>query len=122
LRPAYRRSFDDATGPRNRLRPDSSYNFPFGSPEVYDSDTIVDLDCAPKTLGVIGAGVIGSEYACTFAAPGAEVHLIDGSNVVLPTLDTEVSRALIVAMAQNGIVFHWNERAHTCDVGTDGII
>jgi NAD(P) transhydrogenase len=96
--------------------------FPFGSPEIYDSDTILDLDRVPKTLGVIGAGVIGSEYACTFAALGSEVHLIDGSDVLLPTLDTEVSRALCVAMVHNGIVFHWNKRAHTCTVSRDGVI
>jgi NAD(P) transhydrogenase len=96
--------------------------FPFGSPEIYDSDTILDLDRVPKTLGVVGAGVIGTEYACTFAALGSEVHLIDASDVLLPTLDTEVSRALSVAMVHNGIVFHWKERAHTCMVGKDGVI
>src|SRR5581483_9729614 len=96
--------------------------FPFGSPEIYDSDTILDLDRVLKTLGVVGAGVIGTEYACTFAALGSEVHLIDGSDVLLPTLDTEVSRALSVAMVHNGIVLHWKERAHTCIVGKDGVI
>jgi NAD(P) transhydrogenase len=96
--------------------------FPFGSPEIYGSDTILDLDRVPKRLGVIGAGVIGTEYACTFAALGSEVHLVDGSDVLLPTLDTEVSRALMLAMAHNGIVFHWNERANSCAVSTDGVI
>src|ERR1035441_1304078 len=36
--------------------------FPFGQGEIYDSDTILQLDRIPKTLAVIGAGVIGSEY------------------------------------------------------------
>jgi hypothetical protein len=38
--------------------------------------------------------VIGSEYACTFAAIGTEVHLIDGRHELLPYLDKEVSAAL----------------------------
>jgi NAD(P) transhydrogenase len=87
--------------------------FPFG-PRVYDSDTILELDQLPKTMAVVGAGVIGSEYACTFAALGAHVHVIDGRDVLLPFLDTEVSRALAAEMERNGIVFHWKERAQAC--------
>ena len=91
--------------------------FPFGSPEVYDSDTILELDRLPKTLAVVGAGVIGSEYACTFAALGTQVHVIDGRDVFLPFLDGEISKALASAMVRNGIIFHWNERVQACDAG-----
>jgi len=94
--------------------------FPFGKGEVYDSDTILQLDRIPKTLAVIGAGVIGSEYACTFAALGAEVHIIDGRDKLLPFLDTEVSYALVAAMERNGIVFHWNEDVRHCVVAESG--
>ena len=45
--------------------------FPFEMHGVYDSDTILELDRIPETLAVAGAGVIGSEYASTFAALGA---------------------------------------------------
>jgi NAD(P) transhydrogenase len=89
--------------------------FPFG-PGVYDSDTILQLDRLPKTMAVVGAGVIGSEYACTFATLGAEVHVIDSRNDLLPFLDGEISRALTADMEKNGIVFHWGERAETCVV------
>ena len=73
-------------------------------------------------MAVVGAGVIGSEYACTFAALGAHVHLIDGRDVLLPFLDAEVSRALTAAMERDGIVFHWNERARpaSCRTGPTG--
>jgi NAD(P) transhydrogenase len=84
--------------------------FPFGCREVYDSDTILELDRIPETMAVIGAGVIGSEYACTFSALGTKVHLIDGRDVFLSFLDAEVSRALSAAMEKNGIVFHRKER------------
>src|SRR5580704_16972427 len=84
--------------------------FPFGCREIYDSDTILQLDRLPETMAVVGAGVIGSEYASTFAALGASVHLIDGRNVLLPFLDAELSRALTAAMEKSGIRFHWSAR------------
>ena len=84
--------------------------FPFG-PGVYDSDTLLDLLNIPKTMAVVGAGTIGCEYACTFAALGTQVHLIDSHDVLLPFLDSEISRALVTEMQRNGIVFHWKERA-----------
>ena len=87
--------------------------FPFGCREVYDSDTILELDRLPGTMAVVGAGVIGSEYASTFAALGASVHLIDGRNALLPFLDAELSRALTAAMEKNGIRFHWGVRPHS---------
>lgn len=84
--------------------------FPFGCQEVYDSDSILNLDKIPRSLAVIGAGVIGSEYASTFAALGAQVHVVDGRDTLLPFLDKELSEALQAAMIRNGIVFHWKER------------
>ena len=97
--------------------------FPFGEAHIYDSDTILNLDRLPKSLAVVGAGVIGSEYACTFAALGVQVHLIDVRDVLLPFLDAEVSQALSVAMERNGIVFHRNERVLECaGKGADGIV
>ena len=47
--------------------------FPFNTPEIYDSDTILSLDGLSERLAVIGAGVIGSEYACTFEIGRAHV-------------------------------------------------
>ena len=48
----------------------------------------------PKSLAVVGAGVIGAEYACMFAALGVPVHLIDGRDCLLPFLDLDVAQAL----------------------------
>jgi len=89
--------------------------FQFGKGEIYDSDTILNLHRVPKSLAVIGAGVIGSEYGCTFAALGAQVHIIDGRNQLLPFLDAEVSRELKAAMERNGVTFHWNEKVQKCE-------
>lgn len=90
--------------------------FPFDKPEIYDSDTILNLDRLPKCLAVAGAGVIGSEYACIFAALGVEVHLIDGRDTLLPFLDAEISQALAAAMEGNGVRLHKKERIQECIV------
>jgi len=94
--------------------------FEFDDDRVHDSNEILELKALPRKLVVVGAGVIGSEYACTFAALGAEVHLIDGRDRLLTFLDTDVSRALETAMAGNGIRFHWNERVIRCDSSQPG--
>jgi len=94
--------------------------FPFGKGEIYDSDTILRLDRVPKTMGVIGAGVIGSEYACTFAALGTKVHIFDGRGELLSFLDGEISRALTAALERRGIVFHWRETVQACSVQDGG--
>jgi len=105
-----------ATG-SSPLRPPE---FPFADDRVHDSDEILQLTAMPTKLAVIGGGVIGSEYAGTFAALGVEVHLIDGRDVLMPFLDGEVSRALATAMAANGVQFHWKERVTACDASQPG--
>lgn len=94
--------------------------FPFEDPRVCDSDQILEIERLPRHMVVVGAGVIGSEYACTFAALGTRVHVADGRDTLLSFLDTEVSAALENAMEDLGIVFHWKERVTACDVGEPG--
>jgi NAD(P) transhydrogenase len=96
--------------------------FPFDHPRVHDSDELLYITSIPLSLAVIGAGVIGSEYACTFAALGVRVHVIDGRNVILPFLDPDLSRALAQAMEHQGIVFHWNEQVTACRAPRSGEI
>lgn len=88
--------------------------FPFEHPRVHDSDEILEIAQLPERLAVVGAGVIGSEYACTFRALGVEVHLIDGRDTLLPFLDREISTALARIMERSGIRFHWKERIADC--------
>jgi NAD(P) transhydrogenase len=95
-------------------------NLPFGDPRVHDSDEILAITELPRTIVVVGAGVIGSEYACTFATIGAEVHLVDGRDTLMPFLDAEVSEALATAMGEGGVQFHWNERVTACDASQPG--
>jgi NAD(P) transhydrogenase len=95
-------------------------NLPFDDPRVHDSDEILAVGELPRTIVVVGAGVIGSEYACTFAAIGADVHLVDGRDTLMPFLDAEISHALAQAMGEGGVRFHWNERVTGCDAAHPG--
>ncbi len=96
--------------------------FPFDHDRVHDSDELLEIKKLPKSMAVIGAGVIGSEYACMFAALGCQVHLFDGRDVLLPFLDLEISHALTAAMQRLGIVFHWKERVAACHAPNEGDI
>jgi len=96
--------------------------FPFEHPRVYDSDEILSLAEMPRRMAVVGAGVIGSEYACTFAALGVELHLIDGRDTLLPFLDAELSQELARAMEWNGITIHRKERVVKCSAPEVGEI
>ncbi|HEX8833563.1 MAG TPA: Si-specific NAD(P)(+) transhydrogenase [Abditibacteriaceae bacterium] len=71
---------------------------PFDGRSIYDSDTILNLDRIPKTMAVVGAGVIGCEYACIFAALGVDVALVDGRIELLSHIDQEVSDVLLRQM------------------------
>ncbi|MCG3172907.1 MAG: putative soluble pyridine nucleotide transhydrogenase [Myxococcota bacterium] len=77
--------------------------FPFDLPGVYDSDTILDIKDLPRSMAIIGAGVIGCEYATIFAALGARVILVDGREQMLPFLDRELSQKLHEQMMRLGI-------------------
>lgn len=96
--------------------------FPFEHGKVHDSDELLEIKKLPTSMAVIGAGVIGSEYACTFAALGCQVHLFDGRDVLMPFLDLEISNALTAAMQRLGIVFHWKERVAACHAPDAGDI
>jgi NAD(P) transhydrogenase len=74
-------------------------HIPFDDDQVYDSDTILQLDHIPSTLTVLGAGVIGCEYACIFAALGVPVTLLDAKDEILPFVDNEITARLMERMA-----------------------
>ncbi len=88
-----------ATGTVPRRPPD----VPIDEPDVYDSDEILGLDRLPDRLVVLGAGVIGCEYACMFAALGVRVVLVEGRGQLLAFLDHEIVTRLELAMEHLGI-------------------
>lgn len=79
--------------------------FNFQNPKILDSDQILNINRLPESLLVLGAGVIGCEYACMFAALGIEVTLADARDRILPFLDAEIADRLTTAMGTLGIRF-----------------
>jgi NAD(P) transhydrogenase len=76
---------------------------------VVDSDSLLTLQRIPTSMVVVGGGVIGCEYACTFAALGARVTLVNARGRLLAHLDKDVSDALRQSMtARLGISVHGN--------------
>ena len=92
-------------------------NFPFDDPRVHDSDTILTLHAMPKSLLVVGGGVIGCEYACTFAMLGVEVTVVEQRDRVIDSLDAELSASLQDQMQSIGVSFHLNNVVESVDAG-----
>ena len=88
--------------------------FPFEHPRVYDSDEIVHVNDLPKTMTVVGAGVIGLEYACLFAALGAQVTVVDSKTEILSFLDQEMLQLLLERMRGLGIRFKMPDQVKEC--------
>ncbi|OGF67157.1 MAG: hypothetical protein A2Y62_08960 [Candidatus Fischerbacteria bacterium RBG_13_37_8] len=91
-----------ATG-SHPLRPEG---INFDSEHIYDSDSILKLDKLPKSLGILGAGVIGCEYASIFSLLGIEIHLVDRRPTLLPFIDGEIIARLQKHMKETGVNFH----------------
>jgi NAD(P) transhydrogenase len=106
-----------ATGSSPRNPPD----VPISEPDVYDSDEILALDHLPDRLVVLGAGVIGCEYACMFAALGVKVTLVEARTQFLSFLDHEIGRALERSMRERlGIEIRKGHRWGKIHRDTDG--
>lgn len=84
-------------------RPTNLKSLGYDHPRIVDSDSLLHLDSLPRSLTVIGGGVIGCEYACVFGELGVEVTLIEPRDVVLGFLDEEIRVALLHSMEETGI-------------------
>jgi NAD(P) transhydrogenase len=96
-----------ATG-SSPYRPD---NIAFDDPDIDDSDTILSLDRMPKSLVVLGGGVIGCEYASMFTCMGVKVTLVDRKGELLDFLDMDMSEALKVSFIRQGMDVKLNDGA-----------
>jgi NAD(P) transhydrogenase len=95
-----------ATGSRPN-RPD---DVPFDGESVFDSETILQLPRIPQTMTVLGAGVVGIEYASIFAALGIKVTLVDTRDRLLPYFDREVVATLVRELNELGVTIRHLER------------
>jgi NAD(P) transhydrogenase len=91
-------------------KPHRPVEIAFDDVHTFDSDTFLHLDRIPRSLAVIGGGVIGCEYASIFLALGVDVTLVDGRDQLLPFLDVEISNRLRDRFLSLGMHFWFNER------------
>ena len=74
-------------------------------PRVVDSTGLLQLETLPKRLAIIGAGVIGMEFASVFRRFGSEVMVIEYLKECLPALDSDIAKRLRKGMEKSGITF-----------------
>lgn len=100
--------------------PNRPAEVPFDGVAVFDSDSILQLPRMPRSMLVLGAGVIGVEYACIFAALGLEVTLVDTRPQLLPYLDREIADRLEQEMRRMGVLtLHDDAFEHLAVVSQD---
>ena len=75
-------------------------------PRVVDSTGLLNLETLPKRLAIIGAGVIGMEFASVFNRFGSEVTVIEYLKECLPALDNDIAKRLRKQMEKEGITFN----------------
>lgn len=74
-------------------------------PRVVDSTGLLQLETLPKRLAIIGAGVIGMEFASIFNRFGTDVTVIEYLKECLPALDSDIAKRLRKYLEKQGIVF-----------------
>jgi len=83
----------------------------FNGSTVLDSDDIVlRLATVPSTIVIVGAGVIGVEFASMFAALGSRVTIVDARETMLDFCDPEITEALRYHLRELNVVFRFGER------------
>jgi NAD(P) transhydrogenase len=94
-----------ATGSTPARVPDVEFN----GETIFDSDGILQASRIPDSLVVVGAGVIGIEYASMFAALGSKVTVVDGRQEMLDFCDPEITEALRYHLRDLGVIFRFGE-------------
>jgi NAD(P) transhydrogenase len=106
-----------ATGSSPRHPPE----FPFDHKLIYDSDSILQMDHIPKTMVVVGGGVIGTEYASIFTALDIRVTLVEPRGQIVSFADSEICKRLMNQLLQLGLNFIFNDRVTAIEPREDHI-
>ncbi len=90
-------------------KPARPAHIPFNGQTVFDSDEFLDLDHIPRSMIVVGGGVIGIEYGIMFATLGVHVTVVDGRERLLEFCDREIIDTLLHHARSLGMVFRLGE-------------
>ena len=92
-------------------------------PRVVDSTGLLQLETLPKRLAIIGAGVIGMEFASVFNRFGSEVTVIEYLKECLPALDSDIAKRLRKTLEKRGITFKMKTAVQNlADIDADVIL
>ncbi|HEY0638802.1 MAG TPA: Si-specific NAD(P)(+) transhydrogenase [Pseudonocardiaceae bacterium] len=94
----------------------------FDDRRVLDSDGILSLDSIPSSMVVVGAGVIGIEYASMFAALGSRVTVVEQRDRMLEFCDPEVVESLKFHLRDLAVTFRFGEKVTEVAIGERGTV
>ena len=94
-------------------------HIPFDGTRIFTSDDILHMEVLPKTLAVVGAGVIGLEYASIFTALGVRVTIVDKYPALLPFVDREILDALVYHLRERRATMRFGETVQAIEVVKD---
>jgi NAD(P) transhydrogenase len=90
-------------------------NIPFDGHSVLDSDELLDIQDLPRSMAVIGAGVIGIEYATIFSALDTQVTVIDPKPTILDFIDKEIVEDFIYELRDRNMKLILGQKADTVE-------
>ena len=90
------------------------------SDKVVDSTQLLDITSPPSSLCIVGAGVIGMEFASIFSSFGTEVTVVEYLKECLPTLDSDIAKRLRQTIARRGVTFIM--QAAVTAINDDGVV
>jgi NAD(P) transhydrogenase len=94
----------------------------FDEERVIDSDGILNLGSIPSSMVVVGAGVIGAEYASIFAALGTKVTVVEKRDTMLDFCDQEIIDDLRFYLCEQCVTLRLGEEVTTVDIGKEGTV
>ena len=94
----------------------------FDGETIVDSDQVLNMDRVPASMVVVGAGVIGIEYASMFAALGTKVTVVEKRAVMLDFCDNQVVEALQYQLRDLAVTFRFSETVHTVEKHPGGTL
>jgi NAD(P) transhydrogenase len=101
-------------------KPASSPKVPINGRTIINSDQVLDLPNLPRTLIVVGGGVVGVEYACMFAILGVRVTLIEKRNKLLEFADQEIVETLSYHLRDSRVTMRLGEEVESVEELSDG--
>ena len=103
-------------------KPADTTKVPINGRTIINSDQILELQNLPKTLIVVGGGVIGVEYTCMFAALGVRVTLVEKRPKLLEFADQEIVEALSYHLRDSRVTMRLHEEVESVEELADGTV